>query len=138
MNTCILVADDDPDLRHYLRLTLQREGYEIIEADNGEQAIAHAIDFVPALILLDVVMPGLDGFATYRRLKSDARTHAVPVVFISARSDLRSRDEGLRLGAEDYLGKPLNPQHLSERVRLILQRRSINALFNSARSQNPV
>jgi len=135
MNTRILVADDDPDLRQYLRLALQRDGYEVIEADDGEQALARAADSAPSLILLDVMMPNLDGFAACRKLKSDTRTQAVPIIFISARTDLQSRDEGLRLGAADYLGKPINPRYLSERVRIAMQRRSINVLFDSPNGQ---
>jgi DNA-binding response OmpR family regulator len=132
MNARILVADDDPDLRLYLKLALQREGYEVIEANDGEQAIARAMDSAPALILLDVMMPNVDGFDACRRLKSDIRTKSVPVIFISARIDGQSRSDGLRLGAEAYLSKPINPRDLSERVRMAIQRRSVNHLFDSA------
>lgn len=128
----ILVADDDPELRQYLRLALQRDGYEVIEAADGEQTFARALDSVPSLILLDVMMPDPDGFATCRQLKSDARTKAVPVIFISARNDVQSRVEGLRLGAEDYLNKPIRPADLSQRIRWAIQRRSVNELFDSA------
>lgn len=136
MNTRILVADDDPDLRQYVRVALQRDGYEVIEAVDGEQVLARAVDSAPALILLDVMMPDLDGFDTCRKLKSDARTNAVPVIFISARADLRSREEGLRLGAEDYLNKPINLKDLAQRVRTAIQRRGVTLLFNAALPKN--
>ncbi len=134
MNARVLVADDDPDLRQLLRLILQRDGYEVIEAADGEQALARAVDSAPSLILLDVMMPGTDGFDTCRKLKSDRRTNAVPVIFISARGDLRSREEGLKLGADDYLNKPVDPKDLMRRVRTAIQRRSINSLFAAALS----
>jgi len=129
--TSILVADDDPELRQYLRLALQRDGYEVIEAADGEQAFTRAVDSLPSLILLDVMMPDLDGFATCRQLKSDTRTNAVPVIFISARTDAQSRVEGLKLGAADYLNKPIKPADLSQRVRWAIQRRNVNQMFDS-------
>ncbi len=128
----ILVADDDPELRQYLRMALQRDGYEVIEAADGAQTLARAVDSVPSVILLDVMMPDLDGFATCRQLKSDARTKAVPVIFISARTDTQSRVEGLKLGAADYLSKPIRPIDLSQRVRWAIQQRSVNELFDAA------
>ena len=132
MNGCILVADDDPELRQILALILARDGYDVIEAENGEQALERAWDSSPTLILLDVMMPGVDGFDACRRLKNDRRTDGVPVIFISALNDLHSHEEALRLGAEGYLDKPIDPKDLSRRVRTAIQRRGINILFNSA------
>ena len=86
----ILVADDDPDLREIVKITLQRDGYDVIEAADGEQAVARAIDSAPSLILLDIMMPGPDGFDTCRQLKSDQRTHLVPVIFITGKGDPRA------------------------------------------------
>ncbi len=130
MNARILVADDDPDLREIVRLTLQRDGYDVIEAADGDQAVARAIDSAPSLILMDLMMPGTDGFDACRRLKSDQRTFGVPVIFISGMGDHRSRAQVLQLGAEDYLDKPLDPRDLRRRVRMVIQRRGINILFN--------
>jgi len=132
MNGRILVADDDPELRQILSLILARDGYDVIEAENGEQALERAWDSAPTLILLDVMMPGVDGFDACRRLKNDRRTDSVPVIFISALNDLRSHEEALKLGAEGYLDKPIDPRDLSRRVRTAIQRRGINILFNSA------
>ncbi len=95
MTLRILVADDDPDLREIIRLTLQRDGYDVIEAADGEQAVARAIDSAPSLILLDMMMPGVDGFDTCRRLKSDRRTFSVPVIFISGQGDHRARAKSM-------------------------------------------
>jgi CheY-like chemotaxis protein len=123
MNGRILVADDDPDLRLLFRLVLQRNGYEVIEAGTGEQALERAIDSAPELILLDVMMPGLGGFETCRRLKNDRRTDNVPVVFVTARSDFASRTEGMQSGAEAYISKPISPQNLIQCVLNVLKRR---------------
>lgn len=132
MTLRILIADDDPDLREIVRLTLQRDGYEVIEAADAEQTIARAIDSAPSLILLDVMMPGADGFDTCRQLKSDQRTVAVPVIFITGQGDPRAHARGLQLGAADCLDKPFNPRDLSSRVRMAIQRRGINTLFGAA------
>ena len=138
MNARILVADDDAELRQLLRLILQRDSYDVIEAADGEQTLARAIDSTPALILLDVIMPGVNGFDTCRRLKSDGRTHSVPVIFVSALNDTHSRTEGLNAGAEDYMAKPIDPRDLSQRVRSVIQRSRINLLFNGTASQKPL
>ena len=121
MNSRILVADDDPDLRLLFRRVLQRGGYEVIEADSGEQTLERALDSAPELILLDVMMPGLSGFDTCRRLKSDCRTDNVPVVFVTARDDFASRTEGMRSGAAAYISKPISPQNLIQCVLNVLK-----------------
>ena len=136
MNARILVADDDADLREIVRLTLQRDGYDVIEAADGDQAVARALDSAPSLILLDLLMPGTDGFDACRRLKSDARTFGVPVIFISGQRDPRARAQVLQLGAEDYLDKPLIPRDLCWRVRLVIQRRKINMPFNGGSAKS--
>jgi len=128
----VLVADDDPDLREIVRLTLMRDGYDVIEAADGEQAVARAIDSAPSLILLDIMMPGVDGYDTCRQLKSDQRTHGVPVIFITGQGDPRTRTRGMQLGADDCLDKPFDPRDLSRRVRMAIQRRGINTLFAAA------
>ena len=125
MGTRILIADDDPDLRQLFRLILGRDGYEVIEAANGEEAVARAIDSDLSLILLDVMMPGPDGFDTCRRLKSDSRTDSVPVIFVSAKNDVRSRTEGMQVGAVDYINKPISPRDLIQRVRVVMQQRGM-------------
>jgi DNA-binding response OmpR family regulator len=93
MKPRILVADDDDGLRQLLRLILSREGFEVFEAANGEQALALAVYVNPSVILLVVMMPGLDGYDVCRRRKSDQRTGDVPVVFVSAAEDVVRRNE---------------------------------------------
>ena len=124
MKPRILVADDDDGLRQLLRLILAREGFEVFEAANGEQALALAVDVNPAVILLDVMMPGLDGYDVCRRLKSDQRTGNVPVVFVSAAEDVLRRNEVQKLGAAACIQKPIGPRDLVARVRAVMNRRN--------------
>ena len=124
MKQRILVADDDDGLRQLLRLILAREGFEVIEAANGEQALALAVTVDPALILLDVMMPGLDGYDVCRRLKSDQRTGDVPVVFVSAAEDVMRRNEVQKLGAAACIQKPIGPRDLVARIKAVMNRRN--------------
>ncbi|HEY4688094.1 MAG TPA: response regulator [Anaerolineae bacterium] len=127
----ILVAADDFDLRRLLTDGLRQQGCEVIEAADGHQTLARAIDSAPSVILLDAIMPGMDGFDACRRLKSNERTSAVPIIFVSARNDPRSREEELRLGADSYLAKPFRLATLIQHVRMAIQRQAIRQLFDS-------
>jgi len=120
MNSRILIADDDSGLRQLMRLILAREGFDVIEAANGEQTLALAMVVDPALILLDVMMPDMDGYDVCRRLKADQRTGRVPVVFVSAAEGVALRNEALKLGADACIKKPIGPRDLVERVRAVL------------------
>ncbi len=122
MKPRILVADDDDGLRQLLRLILSREGFEVFEAANGEQALALAVTVDPALILLDVMMPDLDGYDVCRRLKSDRRTGEVPVVFVSAAEDVARRNAAQNLGAAACIQKPIGPRDLVTRIRAVMSR----------------
>jgi DNA-binding response OmpR family regulator len=119
----ILVADDDDGVRQLLRLILARAGFDVIEAASGEQALARAVDSEPSVILLDIMMPGMDGYDTCRRLKSDSRTKGVPVIFVSALEDRLGRNSAARYGADDWIKKPIGPRDLVERVRVVMNRR---------------
>jgi DNA-binding response OmpR family regulator len=125
MTLRILIADDDDGLRHLLRLVLRREGYEVIEAADGTEALARAYDSSPSLVLLDVMMPGLDGFDVCRKLRSDQRTHRMPIVFVSAIEDIQQRNDLLKLGADDCIKKPIGPRDLVNRLRRVMERRGV-------------
>ena len=119
----ILVADDDDDIRALVVYRLSRAGYEVVEARDGEEALALALERVPALAVLDVMMPKLDGYEVTRRLRSDEATHRVPVILLTARVQDADVARGFEAGADDYLRKPFSPQELRARVQAILDRR---------------
>ena len=108
----ILVADDDPVIVRLLQVNFKLEGYDVETAAHGEEALQKARELQPALILLDVMMPGLDGWEVARRLKDDDATKDIPVFFLSARAQEEDRRKGLELGVTDYVTKPFDPGEL--------------------------
>jgi DNA-binding response OmpR family regulator len=124
----VLVADDDEGLRQLMRLVLRSAGFEVIEAVNGLDALARARDCNPTVILLDVMMPGMDGLAVCRDLKSDQRFDGVPVIFVTAMDDLQQRTASKELGVDDYIKKPIGPRELVARVRGVMARRGLVGL----------
>ena len=115
----ILLVDDDPRLRELVGLALERAGFAVITAADGQLALTHAAREAPDLIVLDVGLPELDGFEVCRRIR--ARSD-VPILFLTARDDEIDRVLGLELGADDYVTKPFSPRELVARVRAILKR----------------
>ena len=118
----ILVADNEPDIRRIVELNLELEGFEVATADDGEEALQQAADLRPALILLDIMMPKLDGFEVCRRLRTDPKTSSIPIIIITARSLTADKIVGLTAGADDYVLKPFDPMELVARVRTTLRR----------------
>ncbi len=118
-NSVILIVDDEPAGRETLDALLFMEGYELAFANNGAEALMKAAYLVPDLILLDIMMPGMDGFEVCRRLRSDALLAEVPVVIVTALDDRESRLRGLEMGADDFLTKPYDRAELRARVRTI-------------------
>lgn len=121
--TCILIVDDEQDLVWGIQNVLRDEGYEVLTAYNGVEALCVAERRRPDLIILDVVMPRLDGLQVCRRLRRDPTLAAVPILFLTVRSDVQDRIKGLDEGADDYLVKPFNLGELKARVRALLRRR---------------
>jgi two-component system OmpR family response regulator len=115
----ILVVDDDPHIRSVLRFALERAGFAVAEAADGAAALAAVPREKPDLLLLDVVMPELDGTEVCRRLRRDS---AVPVIFLSSRDEELDRILGLELGGDDYVTKPFSPREVVARVRAVLRR----------------
>jgi CheY-like chemotaxis protein len=112
----ILIVDDQPDLRLLIRLTFSSSGYRLQEAADGEAALAACAEAVPDAVLLDVMLPGIDGYEVCRRLKSDARTHATFVVLMTAGHQETERVRATAAGADRYLAKPFSPAQLLDLV----------------------
>jgi DNA-binding response OmpR family regulator len=108
----ILVADDDPVIVRLLQVNFKLEGYDVETAAHGEEALSKARDLQPALILLDVMMPGVDGWEVARRLKDADDTKDIPVFFLSARAQEEDRRRGMELGVTEYVTKPFDPGEL--------------------------
>jgi DNA-binding response OmpR family regulator len=123
MKKKVLVVDDEDDIRHFLELVLRDRGYEVFVAAGGEEGLERALEVRPDLILLDIMMPVLDGWEVLRRLKERAETAGFPVAVLSARTEAKDRARGIREGAVDYIGKPFTLQELLRRI---------EAIFNSA------
>lgn len=118
----ILLIEDDPDIQRMVQLALKYQGgHQVRVASGGVQGLAMALADKPDLILLDVMMPEMDGHETCRRLKADAQTQAIPVVFLSARAQQAEIQKGLDLGAVGYLVKPFDPMTLGAQLEAILQ-----------------
>ncbi len=122
----ILVVDDHPSSRMTAVALLSVEGYDVLEAESGDAALESVVDSNPDLILLDVMMPGMDGYEVCRRLKQDEQTRLIPVVFVTALNDRRARLRGIEAGGDDFLSKPFDQLELSARVRSLVGQKRLN------------
>lgn len=120
----ILVVEDEADILELIRYNLTREGYRVTELTSGEKVLETARRIKPSLILLDLMLPGIDGFEVCRRLQHEPETQALPVVILTARSEDTDMVAGLELGADDYITKPFSPRVLIARLRAVLRRHS--------------
>jgi two-component system alkaline phosphatase synthesis response regulator PhoP len=120
--TKVLVIDDEAPIRLLCRVNLEAEGMQVIEAPDGPSGVAKAREERPDVILLDVMMPGLDGWRVAEQLFEDDRTLAIPIIFLTARAEFRDRARGLDIGGVDYVTKPFNPLELAPLVQSLLDR----------------
>jgi CheY-like chemotaxis protein/MinD-like ATPase involved in chromosome partitioning or flagellar assembly len=120
MTEKILIIDDDVDTLRLVGLMLQRQGYQISAATNGEQGLAKAFEDIPDIILLDVMMPNMDGFEVTRRLRKNPATKSIPILMFTAKSQLDDKVIGFEAGADDYLTKPTHPAELQAHVKALL------------------
>jgi sigma-B regulation protein RsbU (phosphoserine phosphatase) len=121
----VLIVDDSVDNRRLLVRTLQKSGFELAEAANGKEALSRTREFYPDLILLDIMMPELDGYQVCETLKSDPDTADIPVIFLSAKTETQDKIKGLEIGGVDYITKPFDRGEVLARVRTQLKLRSL-------------
>ena len=120
--TRVLVIDDEAPIRLLCRVNLEAEGIQVLEAADGTTGLDLARDEQPDVVLLDVMMPGLDGWRVAEELLEDELTSAIPIIFLTARAEFRDRARGLDIGGVDYVTKPFNPLELAPLVRDLLDR----------------
>ena len=120
--TRVLVIDDEAPIRLLCRVNLEAEGMQVLEAADGPTGLDQARELVPDIVLLDVMMPGLDGWRVAEQLLDDERTREIPIIFLTARAEFRDRARGLDIGGVDYVTKPFNPLELAPLVRDLLER----------------
>lgn len=118
----ILIVDDEMATLLPLKRSLESEGYIVIEACDGYEAIKKSKSEMPELIILDLMMPGMDGIEVCNQLKKDALTEKIPVIMLTARDEVRDKVEGLETGADDYVTKPFNLNELKARIKSVLRR----------------
>jgi DNA-binding response OmpR family regulator len=125
LNQSVLIVDDEPMARALLRLMLVRAGFNVIEAEDGFDALEKVRINRPDIVLLDVMMPGMDGFTVCETIRNDAETADLPIIMFSAKTDLDSINQGLRAGANVYLTKPISPEELTRHVHEVLANENI-------------
>lgn len=122
MNDVILVVDDEEDLRELVRYNLSKAGYDVMTAASGEDGLRMAFDCKPTLIILDIMLPGIDGLEVCRQLKSHSELAKTPIVMVSALGEEKDVVAGLELGADDYVSKPFSPGVLIARIKSVIRR----------------
>jgi two-component system, OmpR family, alkaline phosphatase synthesis response regulator PhoP len=120
--TSVLVIDDEAPIRLLCRVNLEAEGMKVFEAADGPMGLEQARENTPDVVLLDVMMPGLDGWRVAEQLLQDDRTSEIPIIFLTARAEFRDRARGLDIGGVDYVTKPFNPLELAPLVLDLLER----------------
>src|SRR5438552_2024379 len=120
--TKVLVIDDEAPIRLLCRVNLEAEGMDVVEAADGPTGLEKAAGEQPDVVLLDVMMPGIDGWRVAEQLLEDDRTSGIPIIFLTARAEFRDRARGLDIGGVDYVTKPFNPLELAPLVRELLAR----------------
>ena len=121
-NERILIVDDEEDVLELVQYNLDRSGYYIETATSGEQALMHTKKRIPDLIILDLMLPGIDGLEVCKQLKSNVKTEGIPIIMLTAKGEEADIVTGLELGADDYVTKPFSPKVLVARIRRLLHR----------------
>ena len=126
----ILVVDDEIYIVHILEFTLTMEGYEVLTAADGEEALRRLEQDRPDLVVLDVMMPKVDGYEVLRRIRADEDFRQMPVILLSAKGRPMDRETGLEIGADDYIVKPFSPRRLLEKIQNLLERERLSQVSN--------
>jgi diguanylate cyclase (GGDEF)-like protein len=126
----VLVVDDEPDIRDVLKITLEAEKYEVIEAENGEEAIKIITQKTPDLVLLDYKMPKMDGREVCRLVKKDILLRHLPIIMVTGKGEITDKVDGIDAGADDYIVKPFEPEELLAHIKMILRRTEIDLEAN--------
>lgn len=119
---CVLIVEDDAEIREMLRFTLNRAGYETWEAESAEEALTKLDGPLPAMLLIDWMLPGLQGTELARRLRADSHTANLPIMMLTARGEEEDKLQSFELGVDDYLTKPFSPRELVARIKALLRR----------------
>lgn len=122
----ILVVDDEENIRELLKFTLEKNTFTVREANDGEQALRVVQEWVPDLIILDLMLPEIDGLEVCRRIKSNPSTNGIPIIMLTARAEEIDKILGLELGADDYIAKPFSPREVVARIKAVLRRSNNN------------
>jgi len=118
--TTVLMVEDSPTISHLLAEALLKKGYEVLEANDGEEALRMADDQQPDVILLDVILPKLNGYQVCRQLKADHKTSVIPIIMITSKNQEKDREWGMKQGADVYLTKPINAEELITALEQVL------------------
>jgi len=129
----IMIVEDEADIAEMISMHLAREGHESVTVSNGLQVVPAAIEEQPDIIILDLMLPGLDGLSVFKRLRADTRTASIPVIILTAKSQVTDKIAGLESGADDYLTKPFSPRELFLRISAILRRTKKVVLMSELR-----
>lgn len=127
----ILVVDDEPDIVELVHYNLTKENYDVLSVNSGEEALVKVRNFPPDLIVLDLMLPGVDGLEVCKKLKQEPTTAAIPIVILTARGEEADIVAGLELGAEDYLTKPFSPRVFLARIKAVLRRQHLSPVAES-------
>ncbi|MDY6903245.1 MAG: response regulator [Thermodesulfobacteriota bacterium] len=134
-NETILVVDDETDILELVQVTLEKEGYQVVCAVSGEKALEAAGAKQPDIIVLDLMLPGIDGLEVARRLKNKPGTTDIPIIMLTAKGEESDVITGLELGADDYVTKPFSPKILNARIRSVLRRKYASAVEDISGSE---
>ena len=129
----VLIIEDDQDIQELISYNLSKEGYRVMASETGEDGLSRARSEIPGLILLDLMLPGIDGLEVCRQLKTDQSTRNIPIIMLTAKGEESDIVTGLELGADDYVTKPFSPKVLVARIRAVVRRKAVDSDDDSAR-----